>query len=117
MTRQRALKLSVGALCLLGALSPLARAKENPSAVETKIALEESLERRIKSVIGQILGSDDVIVIVTADMYTAEERKNVQPAPRPKDADGAVLPGVPAPDNMDGRETAPMLTFAETRTL
>src|SRR5688500_3220064 len=68
---------------------PILLAKE--AGVEAKIALEESLERRLKSVISQILGTADVIVIVTAEMYTADEKRTAEFS----ESEASVLPGVP----------------------
>jgi flagellar motor switch protein FliG len=82
------------------------------AGVEAKIALEESLERRLKSVISQILGTEDVIVIVTAEMYTAEEKKT---ADLP-DMTQSVLPGVPVKEKI-GEPALAALALSESRTL
>ncbi|HOW28477.1 MAG TPA: FliG C-terminal domain-containing protein [Elusimicrobiota bacterium] len=87
-------------------------AKDTAPSVETKIALEESLERRLKSVITQILGNNDVIVIVTAEMYTEDEKKQVEAEP----AATSFLPGVPIKEKI-GELEANTLALSETRTL
>ncbi|HRY29374.1 MAG TPA: FliG C-terminal domain-containing protein [Elusimicrobiota bacterium] len=102
-----ALTASVG-ICILA--FPLRAAQ---SGVETKIALEESLERRLKSVISQILGNDNVIVIVTAEMLTEEEKKKVETTPE----ETSVLPGVPLKEKIGERDDISALAIKESRTL
>jgi flagellar motor switch protein FliG len=88
------------------------RAQDN-SSVETKITLEESLERRLKSVIMQVLGSKDVIVIVTAETYTEAEKK-AEPSAAEKDS--GVLPGVPLKDKIGERDALAGISLGETGT-
>lgn len=110
MIRQRVAK--IGLVLLLG-LPVMARTQDSTSSVEAKIALEESLERRLKSVISQIVGSDDVIVIVTAEMLTEQERKNPPPA---RKAEPVTLPGVPVKAKIGEEAPAPTPIISETRT-
>jgi flagellar motor switch protein FliG len=103
-------------ILLTASCIPLCRplfAKTGSAGVETKIALEESLERRLKSLIGQILGNNDVIVIVTADMYTEDEKRAADSEP----AAMSVLPGVPMKENIGERDTLASLSLGDTRTL
>jgi hypothetical protein len=65
------------------------------SAMEQlKFAMERALEERIQSALGKILGSDQFLVIVKVDPFTAQEL-----AQRGKAADessgGSILPGIP----------------------
>ncbi|MBI4387007.1 MAG: hypothetical protein HY551_06465, partial [Elusimicrobia bacterium] len=59
-------------------------------AIEAKIALESSLERRLRSLLTEVLGSEDVLVIINADLRTEQEEK---------EAAEEVMPGVPAKEN------------------
>lgn len=57
-----------------------------------KISVETSLERRLRSVLTEIAGTDKLIVIVNAEVETKALRKETKPARLKK---GDVLPGVP----------------------
>ncbi|MFH2203954.1 MAG: FliG C-terminal domain-containing protein [Elusimicrobiota bacterium] len=80
--------LLIACFCLLPALAGEAyAASASPSqTIETKIALEASLEKRLLTVLQKALGTDDVIVIVKAELYSAEELED------------ELMPGVPAPN-------------------
>jgi hypothetical protein len=104
-------RLSIVFLAVLILAPVLARAKTASAGVETKIALEESLERRLKSVISQILGTNDVIVIVKAEMYTEQEKKSAS------DEETVALPGVPLKEKIGERDSVAALDIGETRTL
>jgi hypothetical protein len=58
--------------------------------IEAKLALESSLEKRLLAVLQKALGTDDVIVIVKADLYTREELEE------------EIMPGVPVKDTPSG---------------
>lgn len=64
-----------------------AAANSSSQEIEAKVALESSLEKRLESVLREVLGAKDVVVIVNADMLTDAERKAVE-----------VMPGVPSKD-------------------
>jgi hypothetical protein len=89
-------------VCLLSAcLSsgwalPLARAATTTPAsasreIEAKVALEASLEKRLQAVLQRVLGTEDVIVMVTVETLTASEA-----------AESEILPGVPIKDTLAG---------------
>lgn len=61
-----------------------AAAQQASSSLEAKLALESSLEKKLKLVLSEALGSEDIIVMITAEML--EEKKK-----------GAldILPGIP----------------------
>jgi hypothetical protein len=109
--RPRTLRALAAALLLGAPLVPAAFAASG-AGVETKITLEESLERRLKSVISQILDTQDVIVIVTAEMYTEEEKKNPV---LPEETN--VLPGVPVKERIGEMKALDAFSLKETRTL
>ncbi|MBI4669904.1 MAG: hypothetical protein HY747_12130 [Elusimicrobia bacterium] len=68
-----------------------AQAKAPLMSLEDKIALENSLETKLKSVLIDILGTDKIITAVNVELKTAEEGE-----------ESFVLPGVPARDKMTG---------------
>lgn len=59
--------------------------------IETKIAIEESLENRLRKVLSEITGTEKIIVIVNVDLKT-EEKKAI---PEKTEEESVVLPGVP----------------------
>ncbi|MBI4422800.1 MAG: hypothetical protein HY554_03685 [Elusimicrobia bacterium] len=79
-----------------------AGAAQAPSAsreVEAKVALENSLERRIETVLREVLGSQEIVVIVNAEMISESERKAVEimPGVPPKEFSAASAPLAIAP--------------------
>ena len=98
---------------LLLALAPLAWGADAPSpGVETKIALEESLERRLKSVLSQIFEADQFIVIVNAEMAS----KNAAPHSSNQPVGLAVvLPGVPVKESIGERDALSALTMGASQ--
>lgn len=60
---------------------------DTSKALEAKVALEASLERRVQSVLSEVLGTTDLVVIISAEIVPEKERVNVQL--------DEVLPGVP----------------------
>jgi hypothetical protein len=74
-----ALMFLPAALCL---------AAPSPQAIEAKLALESSVEKRLETVLQQALDSKNVIVIVNVQLVEAQS-----------DSDSDVLPGVPAKDS------------------
>lgn len=63
------------------------------------MALESSLEKRLESVLREVLGSKDVVVIVNADMMTEADRKatEIMPGVPPKEFPAALAPLAIAP--------------------
>lgn len=70
--------------------SPLpatAATRESTSkAIEAKIALESSLEKRLRQLLTEVLGSENLVVIINVDLYSEEEGR---------DRGEEILPGVP----------------------
>lgn len=72
----------------LAAAPALAQAPRRVSAVsdlEAKVALESSVEKRLQDVLRRVLGADDVVVVVNADLLTDSEKPDTE-----------ILPGVSA---------------------
>ncbi len=75
------------------------------TSIETKMAIETRLEERLKRVLTEITGTEKLIVIVNASLYTEkEEREKTE----------TVLPGVPLKKKV-GEETP--LDLADIKTL
>lgn len=93
----RAFILGASAWLLLAA--PARAAASASNEIEAKIALESSLEKRLESVLREVLGSKDVVVIVNADMMTEAERKvaEIMPGVPPKEVPSAAAPLSVAP--------------------
>lgn len=85
--------LSVFSLLLL-AFSVSFGAKSSIS-IESKIALENSLEGKLKSVLTELLGTERIIVSVNLDLAAVEEPKKEKVESSDYDDKGFVLPGVP----------------------
>jgi hypothetical protein len=84
---------------LVLALVPVAWGAETASSDEFtfKIAVESHLENRLNTVLSEIAGTDNILVIVNADVKTdVSKKKRVQrQSTRQKRRQGLVLPGVP----------------------
>jgi len=98
--------------CLTG---PLAAQKEAKGSIESKIALESSMEARLKQVLTDITGTEKIIVIVNvqlaAEKTQAEEKKK---------EDDFILPGVPIKDAINEKQVGEAVVAAlgeDTRTL
>ncbi|MBI5202172.1 MAG: hypothetical protein HY925_11340 [Elusimicrobia bacterium] len=90
----------LGAILWLASPAPARAASASSShEIEAKVALESSLEKRLESVLREVLGAKDVVVIVNADMLTDAERKSVEvmPGVPPKDYNQAAAPLAVAP--------------------
>lgn len=75
-------------LAAAAAVPALAQAPRRASAVsdlEAKVALESSVERRLQDVLRRVLGADDVVVVVNAELLTDSEKPDTE-----------ILPGVTA---------------------
>jgi flagellar motor switch protein FliG len=102
------------ALLALTAAS-LQAAKEIKGGIESKIALEASLENRLKKVLTEITGTDQIIVIVNVQL--ASEQKEEKP--KKEEAD-FILPGVPIKEAISEKQVADSISAAigeDTRTL
>ncbi|MFH1282618.1 MAG: FliG C-terminal domain-containing protein [bacterium] len=93
----------------------------NEASIETRIALETSLETRLKNIISEIVGSDKVIVVVNALLYAEKQEKSLKNIVKKKTKEAAIiLPGVPVENKLDNsKDDIPLLaplTFQETRT-
>lgn len=101
---------------ILSAASPTFAAKEVKGGIESKIALETNLENRVKKVLTEITGTDQIIVIVNVQL--ASEQKEEKKA-KDQEAD-FILPGVPIKEAISEKQVADSISAAlgdDTRTL
>ncbi len=82
---------AVLACLLFAAAGPGASRATSPSpqAIEAKVALEGSVEKRLEAVLRRLLGSDNVIAIVNVDLVHETQAQS----------DDDLLPGVPTKDS------------------
>ncbi|OGR57511.1 MAG: hypothetical protein A2X36_04470, partial [Elusimicrobia bacterium GWA2_69_24] len=73
--------------------------------IEAKVALERSLEERLRAVLVKLLGTEDVLVMVNADVLSASEKAMEE-----------IMPGVPIKETPGGSE-APKITRTSVRSI
>lgn len=85
--------------CLLCPTPALAAPASSSNEIEAKVALESSIERRLETVLREVLGTKDVVVIVNADLLSDTERKSIEimPGVPPKEYSPAAAPLAVAP--------------------
>lgn len=93
MSRLKLIGLALTA-CALVLMRPVpgAAISETSDEYSFKIQVESHLEQHLKSVLTDIAGSDDIIVIVNAEVETDKKNKSSKKRKKPQ---GLVLPGVP----------------------
>ncbi|MFH1368659.1 MAG: FliG C-terminal domain-containing protein [Elusimicrobiota bacterium] len=108
----------VAALAVLSLMLavPLNAAEKMKGGIEAKIALETNLENRVKKVLTEITGTDQLIVIVNVQLVSEqiEEKKTKQAE------DNFILPGVPIKEAISEKQVADSISAAlgdDTRTL
>ncbi|MBI4351681.1 MAG: hypothetical protein HY550_09595 [Elusimicrobia bacterium] len=85
----------------LQAPGPLRAETASRSSLEAKLALENSLEKRVRMVLSEALGTEDVIVIISAEL--AEQDK--------KSTD--ILPGIPQKERIGEPSLSTTLTMVK----
>ena len=73
------------------------------SSVEAKIALENSLQKRVQMVLSEALGTDNIIVIITAQLHEKEDKADVFD----------FLPGVPQKEKVGEMNFTNSLTMVK----
>ena len=114
MTRTLRSLAVASAAVLLSAVFLFAQ-KEAKGGIESKIALESSMEGRLKQVLTEITGTEKIIVIVNVQL--AAEKTETEA--RKKD-DDFILPGVPIKDAINQKQVGDAVIAAlgeDTRTL
>lgn len=107
-------------LIMSGLRSSINSADELPD-LETKVALELGLEKRLKSILEEITGTSKISVSVNVHLYTRKERvtiERISPATKKK-SNEMVLPGVPVRKKLGegGEPILAPLTYEENRTM
>lgn len=75
----------VAALAASGAYAQAPQRASAAADLEAKVALESSVEKRLQDVLRRLLGAEEVVVVVNADMLTDSDRPDTE-----------ILPGVNA---------------------
>lgn len=94
------LTLSVGLFCLGSAAAADTATR---STLEAKLALESSLEKRVQMVLSEALGTNDVIVIISAEMQQETQKK----------ASLDFLPGIPEKEKVGEASISSSLTMVK----
>lgn len=81
--------------------APLAAQTSSRSSLEAKLALENSLEKRVRMVLAEALGTEDVIVIISAEMQEQEKKA------------AELLPGIPQQEKMGEASLSSSLTMVK----
>lgn len=89
--------MAQGLLCC----APLGAQTASRSSLEAKLALENSLEKRVRLVLAEALGTEDVIVIISAEMQE-QEKKTAE-----------ILPGIPQQSKMGEASLSSSLTMVK----
>jgi len=98
---RRLLLISILALQALAA-GPLLNAQSGKSSsLEVKLALESSLEKRVRMVLSEALGTEDVIVIISAELQEQEKRSS------------EIMPGIPEKEKMGEASLSSTLTMVK----
>ncbi|OGR75408.1 MAG: hypothetical protein A2X32_12880 [Elusimicrobia bacterium GWC2_64_44] len=71
------------------------------SSLEAKLALENSLEKRVRMVLAEALGTEDVIVIISAEMQEQEKKA------------AELMPGIPQQEKMGEPSLSSSLTMVK----
>ncbi|MBD3272361.1 MAG: hypothetical protein GF384_07495, partial [Elusimicrobia bacterium] len=118
MMKIKTLMLIMVAVITFQARLTWADSEELPD-LENKVALELGLEKRLKAILTEVLGTDKISITVTVDLYTKKERITInREQPASKQSAGMILPGVPVQEKIgeQGALLAP-LTYEENRTM
>lgn len=92
------LALALAALC---SALPLRARAASQSSLEGKLALENSLEKRVRMVLSEALGTEDIIVIISAELQE-QEKKSAE-----------IMPGIPEKDRMGEPSLSSTLTMVK----
>jgi len=73
---------------------------ESRNSLEAKLALENSLEKRLKTVLSEALGTEDIIVIISAELQEQEKKTALD-----------ILPGIPKEEKIGELSLSSTLTM------
>ena len=81
--------------------APLAAQSASQASIEAKLALENSLEKRVRMVLSEALGTEDIIVMISAELQ-AQDKKTRE-----------ILPGIPQQEKMGEASLSSSLTMVK----
>lgn len=94
--------LMLSILALQAAAGPLLQAQTaSRSSLEAKLALENSLEKRVQLVLSEALGTQDVIVIISAELQE-QDKKSAE-----------IMPGIPQKEKIGEASLSTSLTMVK----
>jgi len=91
--------ISMLALQALAGSAALQAQSASRSSLEAKLALENSLEKRVRMVLSEALGTEDVIVIISAELQEQEKRS------------AEIMPGIPEKEKVGEASLSASLTM------
>lgn len=95
--------LLLSALALQGAAAGRLYAQANSgSPLEAKLALENSLEKRLRLILSEALGTEDIIVIISAEMQEQNKKAAFE-----------IMPGIPEKGKMGEASLSSSLTMVK----
>lgn len=81
--------------------APLAAQTASRSSIEAKLALENSLEKRVRMVLSEALGTEDIIVMISAELQEQDKKAR------------EILPGIPRQEKMGEASLSSSLTMVK----
>jgi len=94
--------LILSILALQAAAGPMLQAQTaSRSSLEAKLALESSLEKRVQKVLSEALGTEDVIVIISAELQE-QDKKSAE-----------IMPGIPQKEKIGEASLSTSLTMVK----
>lgn len=89
------------ALAALSSGPALTARAATQASLESKLALENSLEKRVRMVLSEALGTEDIIVIISAELQEQEKKSS------------EIMPGIPEKDKMGEPSLSSSLTMVK----
>ena len=94
--------LILSILAIQAAGGPLLQAQTaSRSSLEAKLALESSLEKRVQKVLSEALGTEDVIVIISAELQEQDKKSS------------EIMPGIPQKEKIGEASLSTSLTMVK----
>ena len=101
MIKRILLFLSLAALTVLAPAGNLYAQASSRTSLEAKLALENSLEKRVRMVLAEALGTEDIIVIISAELQEQDKKSK------------EILPGIPQQEKMGEPSLSSSLTMVK----
>ncbi|OGR66376.1 MAG: hypothetical protein A2X30_10665 [Elusimicrobia bacterium GWB2_63_16] len=81
--------------------APLEAQSASQASIEAKLALENSLEKRVRMVLSEALGTEDIIVMISAELQAQDKKAR------------EILPGIPQQEKMGEASLSSSLTMVK----